>query len=144
MSFSVDVNLLLYASDTSSGYQKPALAFLRSVTEGSELCCLAWSTVMSYLRMATHPSIFASPLSPAEAQGNVERLLSHAHVRCLSEAEGFWTVYLELAGETPVRGSLVPDAHLAALLKQHGIRTLYTHDKDFLKFSFLRVVDPLR
>jgi predicted nucleic acid-binding protein len=42
-----------------------------------------------------------------------------------------------------VRGNLVPDAHLAALLKQHGVRTLYTRDGDFRKFPFLDVRDPL-
>jgi predicted nucleic acid-binding protein len=43
----------------------------------------------------------------------------------------------------PARGNQVPDAHLAAILKQHGIRTLYTHDRDFRRFDFLRVIDPL-
>jgi hypothetical protein len=41
-----------------------------------------------------------------------------------------------------VRGNLVPDAHLAALLKQHGIRRLYTNDADFRKFPFLDVRSP--
>jgi len=37
---------------------------------------------------------------------------------------------------------LVPDAHLATVLRQHGVRTLYTSDRDFLKFRFLDVRDP--
>ena len=41
------------------------------------------------------------------------------------------------------RGNLVPDAHLAAVLRQNGIRTIYTHDRDFRKFDFLEVKDPL-
>ena len=52
------------------------------------------------------------------------------------------SVYREVTGSFPVRGNLVPDAHLAALLKQHGVRTLYTRDGDFRKFSFLDVRDP--
>ena len=43
-----------------------------------------------------------------------------------------------------MRGNLVPDAHLAALLRQHGIRTLYTNDSDFRRFSFLDVRNPFR
>jgi predicted nucleic acid-binding protein len=61
----------------------------------------------------------------------------------LSEDEGFWTAYRTVAAEVPVRGNLVPDAHLAALLRQHGIVTLHTHDRDFRKFSFLMVKDPV-
>jgi toxin-antitoxin system PIN domain toxin len=143
MSFALDVNILLYASDTGSDPHGRAAAFLESVAEGDETCYLAWITVMSYLRIATHPGIFNVPLSPADAMGNVDRLLACPHVCCISEMEGFWPLYLTLAGETPVRGNLVPDAHLAAILKQHGIRTLYTRDRDFAKFSFLRVIDPL-
>jgi uncharacterized protein len=36
----------------------------------------------------------------------------------------------------------VPDAHLAALLRQHGVGTLYTRDADFRKFTFLELRDP--
>ncbi len=64
-------------------------------------------------------------------------------MRCLAEEEGFWDVYRGITGRIPVRGNLVPDAHLAALLRQHGIKTLYTHDRDFRKFDFLDVRDPV-
>ena len=41
-----------------------------------------------------------------------------------------------------VRGNLVPDAHLAALLIQNGVTTVWTHDRDFQKFPGIRVRDP--
>jgi len=73
---------------------------------------------------------------------NVEALVGLPHLRLLSEEEGFWEIYRELARAVRVRGDRVPDAHLAALLRQHGIRTLYTNDADFRKFSFLDVRNP--
>src|SRR5881628_947958 len=36
----------------------------------------------------------------------------------------------------------VPDAHLAALLRQHGVSILYTLDRNLYKFAFLDVRDP--
>lgn len=142
MSFSCDVNVLLYASDASSPVHGAARAFLERVASGGDLLGLAWPTVMSYLRIATHPRIFASPLTPAEALGNVEALAALPHVRLLAEEPGFLEVYREVTGGFPVRGNLVPDAHLAALLKQHGVRTLFTRDSDFRKFGFLEIRDP--
>ena len=142
MSYAVDVNALLYASDRSSVHNARAREFLAECAAGPEVMCVAWPTVMSYLRLATHPSIFAHPLSPDEAMGNVEALLRLPHVRALGEEEGFWPVYRDVAGSTPTRGNLVPDAHLAALLRQHGVTTLYTNDKDFRKFDFLKVRNP--
>ena len=143
MSFSIDVNILLYASDSRSERHEQAVNFLRQAGEGDEACYLTWVTIMGYLRMATHPRIFSAPLSQATAQQNIGSLLARPHVDCIAEKDGFWDLYREVAGDTPVRGNLVPDAHLATLLRQHGIRTLYTCDRDFRKFSFLRVRDPL-
>lgn len=71
------------------------------------------------------------------------RLLALPHCRVLAEEEGFWDVYREVVREVPTKGNLVPDAHLAALLSQHGVVTLYTHDRDFRKFPFLQARDPV-
>lgn len=143
MSFAVDVNLLLYASDASSKEHPLARAFLERCLAGPELMCLGWPTVMGYLRMATHSRIFAQPLSHAVAAGNIQAMLALPHVRTLSEGEHFWRHYRQLSDEVPTRANLVPDVHLAALLREHGVTTLYTHDRDFRKFDFLDVRDPL-
>jgi uncharacterized protein len=143
VSFGIDVNVLLYASDKGSANHDKAVEFLETCASGREVFCLAWLTVMSYLRMATHPSIFDRPLTHEEAARNVEALLALPHCRVLAEEEGFWSVYRGVAREVAMKGNLVPDAHLAALLSQHGVVTLYTHDRDFRKFSFLQARDPL-
>ena len=52
--------------------------------------------------------------------------------------------YRAVSGEFAARGNLVPDAHLAALLRQHGVSTLYTADADFRRFDFLDVRNPFR
>jgi hypothetical protein len=142
VSFAVDVNVFLYASDAGSSYVRRAIRFLADRAEGREVFCLAWTTVMSYLRIATHHAIFADPLAPEEAMRNIDALLRLPHVRVLGEDEGFWDVYREVTRTVPARGNQVSDAHLAALLRQHGIRTLYTNDADFRKFDFLDVRDP--
>jgi toxin-antitoxin system PIN domain toxin len=98
---------------------------------------------MSCLRMATHPAVFDHPLSPDEAMANIETLLNLPHARFLSEEDGFWNVYRATTAEVSTRGNLVPEAHLATLLRQHGVKTLYTHDRHFLKFFFLDPRDPL-
>jgi uncharacterized protein len=135
--------MLLYASDSGSPHHKKAKAFLEDCMQKEELFCLGWPTVMGYLRIATHPSIFGQPLTPEEAMANIGTPLNLPHVRFLSEEEGFWDIYIELTLGIPTRGNLVPDAHLAVILRQHGVRRLYTHDSDFLKFAFLDVRDPL-
>jgi uncharacterized protein len=142
MSYSVDANVLLYASDRSNARNPEAIRFLEQRAADPDLFCIAWSTLMAYLRIATHPRIFSRPLSPSEALGNVASLLSLPRLRVLSEGEDFLEIYRNVTTHFPVRGNLVPDAHLAALLRQHGVRRLYTVDRDFRKFDFLEVADP--
>ena len=143
MSFGIDVNILLYASDATSSLHAKAADFLGRCAGGREVFYLTWPTLMRYLRMATHPAIFDRPLSPADAARNVEALLAAPSCRVVTEEEGFWDVYREVTKDVPTRGNLVPDAHLAALLSQHGVVTIHTHDRDFRKFSFLDVRDPV-
>ncbi|HXW29277.1 MAG TPA: TA system VapC family ribonuclease toxin [Xanthobacteraceae bacterium] len=142
MSYSLDVNVLLYASDRSSDRHVHARRFVDACAASPEILCLTWPTLMSYLRIATHPRIFSAPLSPEEALGNVSALLGLPHVRAVSELEGFLDAYRHVTGEKPVRGNLVPDAHLATILFQHGVRTLYSNDRDFRKFPSIDVRDP--
>ena len=142
MSYSIDVNILLYASDQSNPRHMAAIGFMEDRISDPELFCISWLTIMSYMRIATHASIFSNPLSPDQAFGNIESLLNLPRVKVLSEEEGFLDVYRTVTGSFPVRGNLVPDAHLASILHQHGVLKIYTGDRDFVKFDFLDVRNP--
>ena len=85
MSFGIDVNILLYASDATSPLHAKAAEFLGRCAGGREVFYLTWPTLMGYLRMATHPAIFDRPLSPADAARNVEALLAAPSCRFLTE-----------------------------------------------------------
>jgi uncharacterized protein len=142
MSYSLDVNVLLYASDRSSDRHDAARAFLDSCAAQPEVLCLTWPTLISYVRIATHPSIFAAPLAPEEALANIGALIALPHARVVAEQDGFMDAYRHVTASMSVRGNLVPDAHVAAILFQNGVRTLYSNDRDFRKFESLQVRDP--
>ena len=143
MSYTIDVNILLYASDDSSPYHEAAGAFLRDRARDPDILCLTWPVIMGYLRMSTHPRLFTRPLTPRAALDNVAALTRMPRCRMVTEPDGFLTAYRDVAIEVAARGNLVPDAHVAALARAHGVRTIYTHDHDFRRFPFLEVLDPL-
>ena len=142
MSSAVDVNVLLDASDSSSRFHEQARATLDRLVAGPDLLYLFWPVLMGYLRMATHPSVFPRPISPAEAAANVGELLALPHARTVGEEEGFWDIYRAAVSGVAVRGNLVPDAHLVALMRQHGVTKLWTRDRDFRKFDAIKVEGP--
>ena len=97
---------------------------------------------MAYLRIATHPAVFARPLSIVEATGNIEQLLARPHVRTAGEGEAFWRVFAAVSDDALPSGNLVPDAHLVALMLENDVRTIWTRDRDFRRFSRIEVRDP--
>jgi toxin-antitoxin system PIN domain toxin len=142
VSAAIDVNPLLYASDSSSPFHAAALAFVERVAAGPDLVYVFWPTAMAYLRISTHPSIFTKPLSSGEALANLGALLELPHVRSPGEDAGFWPAFRALADDVAPRGNLVPDTHLVALMRAYGVEAIWTRDRDYLKFDGVRVRDP--
>lgn len=130
----MDTNVLLYAANVDDEAHEPARELLGRLAEGPELFYLFWPTIMGFLRIATHPAIFASPLSVDEATTAISALLDRPHVRTPAEDEGFWEV-CRSSMSSQTRGNHVPDAHLVALMRQHGVRVIYTRDKDFRRYD---------
>ena len=142
MSCAVDANILLYASDEASPFHRPALELVKAMAAGPEIAYLFWPAVMAYLRISTQPAVFGRPLAAAEAIGNIEQLLGRPHLPSPGEQDGFWRRYREAVGDAITSGNLVPDAHLVALMLENDVRTIWTHDRDFRRFSLIEVRDP--
>ena len=144
MSVAVDANVLLYASDESSPRQATAARVLADVAAGPGLVYLFWPVIMAYLRMATHPSVFDDPLGPDVARRNVAGLIERSHVRCPGEGENFWTTYLDTVSTDVIKGNLVTNSHIAALMRQYGVGFIWSADRDFRRFPDITARDPYR
>lgn len=142
MSVTVDANVLIYASDASSPRHAASLSILESIAAGPEIAYVFWPTIMAYLRIATHPSIFDRPLPTDGATANIEALLARPHIRAPGEQPEFWPRYRSIADDAVPTGNLVPDAHLVALMLENEVRTIWTHDRDFRRFKGIEVRDP--
>lgn len=142
MSKTLDVNLLVYAADQTAERHERARAFLDHVATTRSITYLFWPVVLGYLRIVTHSGILSSPLSPAAAIGDVDDLISRPQIVVVGEGERFWSDFKSVAAATPPRGRLVPDAHLVALMLEHGVSTMWSGDRDFRKFDGITVRDP--
>lgn len=141
MSATVDTNVLVYASNEADPVHGPARTLVERLAAGPDLVYLFWPALMGYLRIVTHPGVLPRPLSLGDAISNVTALLSLAHVRAPGESDAFWDAFRTTAGDQ-LRGNDVPDAHLAALMREHGVTTIYTHDRGYRRFDGIQVRDP--
>ncbi len=137
-----DVNLLLYAYDSASPLHEAARRWLEDAWSGSEPIGLPWVNILAFLRIGTQPRILTTPFRIEEAVSIVNRWLERPNVSVLSPGPRHWEILLRLLTESQSRGPLVTDGHLAALALEHGA-TVCTSDRDFRRFSGLRLEFPL-
>ena len=142
MSQTVDTNVLVYATHTASPFHGRARALVEHLVAGPSLAYVLWPAILGYLRIVTHPNILGSPLSSDEAMSNIEAVIAPSHIRVAGEGDDFWPSFRTVAADVKPRGNLVPDAHLVALMLEHGVSTIWSHDRDFRKFRGITVRDP--
>jgi hypothetical protein len=87
--------------------------------------------------------VFSQPLDLDGAVSIVSEWLSNSNVSIVSPTDRHWEIFHKLLPKSRVRGSLIMDAHLAALAIEHGA-TLCTNDRDFARFQGLKVEYPLQ
>jgi toxin-antitoxin system PIN domain toxin len=141
LSITVDTNVLVYAANASDPAHQKARGLLERLAQGPELLFLFWPAIMGFLRVSTSTAIFATPYAPDEALAAIADLIERPHVRTPSEEPGFLDLYRSTAPRG-TRGPLVPDAHLATLMRQHGVGVIYTRDRGFRRFEGINVRDP--
>jgi toxin-antitoxin system PIN domain toxin len=142
--FVVDTNLLLYAADQFSAAHKRMRSLLTLWGSSNEAWFGTWSVVYEFLRVATHRSVFAHPLTFADAWNWIEGLRSSPSFGILVETDRHAEVVRDLTREHPhMSGNRLHDLHIAALMREHGVVEIRTADTDFHEFKFLRVVNPL-
>ena len=137
-----DVNLLLYAVDAASPRHEAACSWVEERFSGSETVALAWSVLTAFVRLSTHPAVFHDPLTSKQAFDLIDGWLSQPSVIVVHPGDRHHIVMRELLEPLGTAGNLVPDAHLAALAREHGA-TLASSDHDFARFAGLRWIDPL-
>lgn len=142
--FAVDTNVLVYAADRSSPFHEACRASLSAWRSRPDAWFLTWNVVYEFLRVVTHPRVMPQPWAAADAWAFVEALLEAPGLTMLTATERHAAVAAAVIGEMPwLSGNLLHDAHTAILLREHGIRRIYTRDAGFHRFRFLEPIDPV-
>lgn len=104
---------------------------------------IPWPCVHEFFGVATHPRVFNPPSSVDEALAALERWRARPTVRFLAEDDSYWTTLSALVRAGRIAGPRIHDARIAALCLDHGVRELWTADRDFSRFPRLRTRNPL-
>lgn len=129
----VDVNVLIYATDTDTKHHDSAKRWLDAAMGGTEAVGLPTAVTMAYIRLTTNAKVFRSPLPISQAIEAVQTWIARSNVVVPAPTVQHYRLVEELLAATGVGGNLVSDAHLGALAIEHGA-TLVSYDSDFARF----------
>lgn len=136
----VDLNVLLYATDSTAARHEAAKRWLDAAMSSTETIGIPTAVAVGYVRLTTNARVMANPLDIGTSIGVVRGWYDRPNVTAPEPTERHYRLVEELLAPIGVGGNLVPDAHLAALSIEHGA-ALCTFDRDFGRFSGVRLVE---
>lgn len=138
----LDANILLYAVDEASPFHERASAWLTSRLNGPRRVGFPWQSLVAFLRISTHERASAHPLTAERATRFIADWLEPEVAWIPREGPGHARILTDLVTRYHLRGSVVSDAHLAALAIEHGLEVC-SNDSDFARFSEVRWINPV-
>ncbi len=139
----VDTNLLVYAHRPEMSFHERARQVLSEAVAGAEPVSVPWPCAHEFLAVVSNPRIFKDPTPMNTALDAIRRLLASLSGGFLAEGEGYLDALERVARPALLQGAIVHDARIAALCLFHGVRELWSADRDFSRFPDLTVVNPL-
>ncbi len=116
---------------------------MAELAEGPATWAIPWPCVHEFLAIVTHPRIYAPPSPLARALDQVDAWLESPTLTLLAESADHWATLRALLKAGRVAGPRIHDGRIAALCRQHGVRKLWSADRDFGRFAELATVNPL-
>ena len=139
----IDTNLLVYAHRPEMSFHERARQVFAEAVRGPEPVAVPWPCVHEFLAVVSNPRIFKDPTPMGKALDAVGSLIDSLAGGLLAEGEGYLPALERLARPAQLQGAVVHDARIAALCVYHGVRELWSADRDFSRFPTLAVTNPL-
>ncbi len=139
----VDTIILVYAHREDSPWHEKAYSRVTGLAEGRSPWAIPWPCLHEFAAIVTHPRVYTPPTPLAACIDQIEAWLESPSLVLLSEMENYWLRLRTLIQDGKIAGPKIHDARIAALCLHHGVKTLWTADRDFSAFARLKAVNPL-
>lgn len=137
-----DINLLIHTYNAGSARHAAAVVWWEGLLNRGAVVGLPWVTVLGFIRISTHRSILAHPLTVETACWHVQSWFAQPGVQVVEAGHQHLETLTHLLRHLGTAGNLTTDAHLAALAIEHNAE-LHTTDADFARFPGLRWRQPI-
>jgi toxin-antitoxin system PIN domain toxin len=139
----VDTNILIYAHREDAPFHEAAKSCVTGLAEGRTPWAIPWPCVHEFIGVVTRPRLLRPPTPLDAALAQIEAWMATPTLVLLGEGPGYWSALRELVDGGRIVGPAVHDARIIALCRAHGVRELWTADRDFSRLGGVVVRNPL-
>lgn len=139
----VDTNILVYSHRTESPFHEQARQKIDALRQSAAPWAIPWPCIHEFIAIVTHPRIFQTPTPLAVAFAAIEAWQAAGNLHLIAESAGYLEKLSDLSRAAVLSGPRIHDARIAALCLHHGVRELWTADRDFSVFPQLGTRNPL-
>lgn len=139
----LDSNLLVYAHRRESEWFSIARERIAELVTSRQSWAVPYPCIHEFIRNVTDPRIYEDPTSLDGALDQVNAWAEIPTLRLLAEGGRHLEMLADVARSGRVRGAAIHDARVAAICLDHGVRELWTADRDFSRFPALKTRNPL-
>jgi len=139
----LDTNVLVYAHRSDAEFHDQASALLEELAAGTTHWAIPWPCAHEFIAVVTHPRIYKKPTPLEIALKTLAALNQLPHVEFIGEGDSYLERLTEVAKPAHVVGGAIHDARIAAICKYHSVTELWSADRDFSRFTQLKVRNPL-
>ena len=139
----VDTNLLVYAHRSDAPFHAEANAALTELADGTQRWAIPWPCAHEFIAVVTHLRIYKKPTSLGVALAALTALDALPNMEFIGEGEGYLERLDEISKPARIVGGAIHDARIAAICKFHGVKELWSADRDFSRFQQVKVYNPL-
>lgn len=139
----IDTNMLVYAHRRESTFHETAKQRISELAASGAAWAIPWPCLHEFYAVVTNLRAFRPASSIEQASGQLSAWLETPSLTLLHEGADHWNVLQTLLVTARVVGGQVHDARIAAICIAHGVRELWSADRDFNRFPQLTVRNPL-
>ena len=139
----IDTNLLVHAHRQVSSLHEEAKDCIVNLAENPAPWGICFHSMVEFYSVVTNTRIWDIPSTPLEAKDQIDAWRESPSLQILTDSAGDLELLMELATQGKVQGAMIHDARIANCCIAHGVRELWTIDRDFSRFKKLKTKNPL-
>lgn len=139
----VDTNILIYATNRNSVFHKKAKLFLEQRLPSGSLS-ITVQNITEFYAIVTNAKRIEEPLNQNRALEVIRTFIESGYFQIITPKNKTAFLLLRLLKNHSIKSAEIHDIHLAAVMIDNNISTIYTADTSIFKKLGLNAINPLK